>query len=164
MPASSKADPARAYWAIEDSLGHLARLIFRSFSMLRDAQTRAHGVSSGHWTFLRQLWREDGLSQHELSRRLVMQDATTTVALRGLEKQGLIHRHVNRRDRRETLVYLTPRARELASTLLPVTGDVQALATRGFTPDEVRALRSLLCRIIVNLVEEEASHLDRGQW
>ena len=157
MPTSSKADRATAYWAFEDSFGYLARLIFRSFSTLREAQTRAHGVSAGHWPFLRQLWRKDGISQHVLSRRLVMQDATTAVALRGLEKEGLIHRRVNRRDRRETLVYLTPRARDLADTLLPVTQEVQAAATRGLSPEEVERLRSLLFRIVANLAEAESS-------
>ncbi|WOF42392.1 MarR family winged helix-turn-helix transcriptional regulator [Sphingopyxis indica] len=157
MPTSSEADRTAAYWAFEDSLGYLARLVFRSFSMLREAKTREHGVSAGHWPFLRQLWREDGVSQHELSRRLVMQDATTAVALRGLEKEGLIHRRVNRRDRRETLVYLTPHARALAGTLLPVTREVQAAATRGLSPEEVERLRGLLFRIVANLAEEEFS-------
>lgn len=143
------------YWDFADSLGYLARLIFRSFSALREAETIVHGVSAGHWTFLRQLWREDGISQHELSCRLAMRDATTAVALRGLEGAGLVHRRVNRRDRRETLVYLTPHARRLARVLLPVTREVQALATRGFSEEEVEVLRRLMLRVIGNLAQAE---------
>ena len=31
------------------------------------ARLAAHGVSFGHWTFLRILWERDGLTQRELS-------------------------------------------------------------------------------------------------
>lgn len=144
------------YWACEDSLGYLARLIFRSFSMLREKRTIGHGISAGQWAFLRQLWREDGISQSELSRRLALRDATTAVTLRGMEAAGLVRRRVNRCDRRETLVFLTPRARSLKIILLPIAADVQLLATRDFSNEEVEALRRLLVRVIQNLSYENA--------
>lgn len=143
------------YWAFEDSLGYLARLIFRSFSQARERRTLDHGISAGHWTFLRQLWRGDGISQHELSRRLAMRDATTAVALRGLEEASLVRRCVNPRDRRETLVFLTPRARLLQELLSPATAEVQSLATRGFSDEETAMLRGLLLRVIGNLAGED---------
>lgn len=143
------------YWAFDDSLGYLARLIFRSFSLLREKGTRDHGISAGQWTFLRQLWREDGISQSELSRRLAMRDATTAVALRGMEGAELVRRRVNGRDRRETLVFLTPRAKLLKSVLLPITAEVQSRATRDFSHEEVETLRRLLIRVIENLSDED---------
>ena len=143
------------YWAFEDSLGYLARLIFRYFSQIRETRTLDHGVSAGLWTFLRQLWRGDGISQRELSRRLAMRDATTAVALRGLETASLVCRRVNRRDRRETLVYLTPRAWALRPLLLPVSKEVQLLALRGFSDEEVAKLRGLMLRVIENLASED---------
>src|SRR5690606_15353544 len=94
-------------------------------------------------------------SQRELSRRLAMRDATTAVALRGLEKASLVCRRVNRRDRRETLVYLTPRAWALRPLLLPVSKEVQLLALRGFSDEEVAKLRGLMLRVIENLASED---------
>lgn len=142
------------HWAIEDSLGYLARQIFRSFSLLRERRTRAHGISAGQWSFLRELWRKDGVSQRSLSERLAMRDPTTAVTLRGLEYAGLIRREVNASDRRETLVFLTPRGRSLGKILLPVTAEVQSLAVRGLSDDEVATLRRLLNRVIENLVRK----------
>jgi len=143
------------YWAFEDSLGYLARLVFRSFSMLREQRTREHGISAGQWAFLRQLWHEDGISQRELSGRLAMRDSTTAVTLRGMERAALVQRRVNCCDRREILVFLTPYARSLESILLPVTADVQSHATRNFSDEEVEALRGLLIRVIDNLSRED---------
>lgn len=143
------------YWAFDDSIGYLARLIFRSFSRLREHQTREYGISSGQWTFLRQLWREDGISQRELSCRIAMRDATTAVSLRTLERAGLVRRDVNRSDRREILVHLTPRGRSLEKQLLPVTAEIQVLATRSLSDAEVDTLRLLMLRVIDNLARAD---------
>ena len=61
-----------------------------------------HGVSHGHWSFLRVLWEEDGLSQRELSTRVGMMEPTTVIALRGMEKAGLVRRSRSSADRRVT--------------------------------------------------------------
>ena len=51
-----------------------------------------HGVTRGQWYFLRVLWEEDGLSQRELSVRVGMMEPTTVIALRSMEKAGLVRR------------------------------------------------------------------------
>ena len=146
---------ASDYWAFDDSIGYLARLIFRSFSRLREQRTREYGISSGQWTFLRQLWREDGISQRELSRRLAMRDATTAVTLRILERAGLVRREINRRDRREILVYLTPLGKGLEKRLMPITADIQALAVRNLSDAEVDTLRRLMLHVVSNLASAD---------
>lgn len=145
----------RGYWAFDDSIGYLARLIFRSFSSLRERRTREYGISSGQWTFLRQLWREDGISQRELSRRIAMRDATTAVTLRTLERAGLVRREVNRRDRREILVHLTPRGKDMEKRLMPATAAIQVLATNNMSDAEVDALRRLMLHVIDNLASAD---------
>mgnify|MGYP003578554296 CR=1 FL=1 len=147
----SEQRPVRNYWAFDDSLGYLARLIFRSFSRLRERHTREYGISSGQWTFLRQLWREDGISQRELSRRLAMRDATTAVTLRTLARAALLPPDATRRDRREILLHLTSHARFLEKLLMPATAEIQTLATRNLSDAEVDTLRRLLLHVIDNL-------------
>ena len=41
-----------------------------------------HGVSFGHWTFLRILWERDGLTQRELSDEAGVMEPTTFAALK----------------------------------------------------------------------------------
>lgn len=140
-----------AFLGFDNSLSDLARLIFRSFSVLREARTRDYGITVGEWTFLRQLWCEDGINQHELCRRLALRDSTAVVALRSMERANLVCRRVNPESRRETLVFLTTNAKQLESVLLPIAAEIQCLATRGLSIEEVRTLRTLLLRLIDNL-------------
>ena len=157
MATSKKSDPAdHDFQQLENSIGYLSRVTFRSFSALLEKRTMVHGVSAGQWRFLRQLWREDGITQRELSTRVGMREPTTVVALKGLEKAGLVHREASTVDRRKVHVFLTPRARQLEPLLLPFSTEVNELATRGMTQGEIDSLRALLRRVVANLAEEVA--------
>ncbi|GGJ59694.1 MarR family transcriptional regulator [Sphingopyxis bauzanensis] len=148
--------PAEYYTNPENSIGYLARIVFRSFSRLLERGTLTHDVSAGQWRFLRQLWREDGITQRELSERVGMREPTTVVALKGLEKAGFITRKKTDDDRRKTFIYLTPYAKKLELTLAPMNAEAHEVATRGMSDEEVEALQKLLRRVIDNLADETA--------
>lgn len=152
----ARTDGRGGYWELDDSLGYLARRIFRSFSALMERQTLEHGTSASQWILLRQLWHKDGINQHELSKRVGRSEATITIALRKLEKSGLVRRQINRANRRETLVYLTPQSSDLEAVLMPISSEIHALATEDFSPEEVDLLRNLLLRVLDNLSAETA--------
>lgn len=132
-------------------LHDLARLAFHSFLRQLERGTAAHGISPGQWRFLRQLWQSNGICQHRLAGQLAISGATATVTLRELEKKRLIDRCRNPGNRREVLIFLTPRGRALESRLLPFTRDIHDLATRDITAREVAVLEDLLRRVIANL-------------
>ncbi|HET6536963.1 MAG TPA: MarR family transcriptional regulator [Sphingopyxis sp.] len=146
--------PADYYTDPTNSIGYLARIVFRSFSTLLERGTLTHSVSAGQWRFLRQLWREDGITQRELSKRVGMREPTTVVALKGLEKAGFITRKKTNEDRRKTFIYLTPHAKELELILAPMNAEVHEIATRGMSNDEVESLQALMRRVIDNLADE----------
>ena len=148
--------PAEYYTDPENSIGYLARIVFRSFSRLLERGTLTYDVSAGQWRFLRQLWREDGITQRELSERVGMREPTTVVALKGLEKAGFITRKKTSDDRRKTFIHLTPHARKLELILAPMNAEVHEIATRGMTDEEVETLQALMRRVIENLADETA--------
>lgn len=146
--------PAEYYTNPENSIGYLARIVFRSFSRLLERGTLTHDVSAGQWRFLRQLWREDGITQRELSERVGMREPTTVVALKGLEKAGFITRKKTAEDRRKTYIFLTPHAKKLELILAPMNAEIHEIATRGMTDEEVEILQRLMRQVIGNLADE----------
>lgn len=149
-----KATPADFYADPNNSLGYLTRIAFRSFSRALEQRTLPHGVTAGQWRFLRVLWREEGLTQRELSRRVGMREPTTVTALKGLEKSGLVRRKQSAEDRRKIHVFLTPKARRLQATLAPCVAEVNEIAAEGLSADEVATLRRLLQHVGRNLAPE----------
>lgn len=137
-----------------NSIGYLTRIAFRSFSRALEVRTSPHGVSSGQWRFLRVLWREDGLTQRELSRRVGMREPTTVIALKSLERSGFVTRVKSEEDRRKVHVFLTDAARDLEAVLLPAVAEVNDIALNGLTKAEVAVLRKALTIVGRNLGDD----------
>jgi DNA-binding MarR family transcriptional regulator len=134
-----------------ESAGYLVRDAHRAFQRLLERRIARYGVTRGQWYFLRVLWEEGGVSQRELSRRVGMMEPTTVIALRGMERAGLIRRIRSRSDKRRAEVWLTRRAKRLRNLLLPVARRITEEARSGITPAEFELFRSVIARMTENL-------------
>jgi DNA-binding MarR family transcriptional regulator len=133
------------------SFGYLVRQTHRAFTRALQARIAPHGVSIGMWYFLRVLWQEDGISQRELSQRVGMMEPTTASALNNMERKGFVRRLRNRTDRRVVNVFLTERGHALRRELLPLAADVNDVAVRGLSVDDLGRLRALLGKLQAGL-------------
>jgi DNA-binding MarR family transcriptional regulator len=133
------------------SVGFLVRDANRAFQRLLERRIAPYGVTRGQWYFLRVLWDEDGLSQRELSARVGMMEPTTVIALRSMEKVGLIRRARNAEDRRVTQVRLTPKAKRLRNRLLKLAREITEQGADGISRNELIAFSRTISRMTANL-------------
>jgi MarR family transcriptional regulator, organic hydroperoxide resistance regulator len=134
-----------------ESDGYLVRDAHRAFQRLLERKIAPHGVTRGQWYFLRVLWTEDGLSQRELSERVGMMEPTTVIALRSMEKAGLIRRVRSVEDRRITHVWLTPKAKRMRDGLLKLARGINEQADDGISPEDIAVFRRVIMRMTKNL-------------
>jgi DNA-binding MarR family transcriptional regulator len=148
-----KSDPGngQADYPPAESAGYLVRDAHRAFQRLLEKRIARYGVTRGQWYFLRVLWNEDGVSQRELSDRVGMMEPTTVIALRSMEKSGLIRRVRNADDKRKSQVWLTPKAKRLRNQLLLVARSINEQAIQGISEDEFALFRRLISRMTANL-------------
>jgi DNA-binding MarR family transcriptional regulator len=133
------------------SSGYLVRDAHRAFQRVLERRIARFGVSRGQWYFLRVLWIRDGLTQRELSARVGMMEPTTVIALKGMERAGLVRRARSREDARRTHVWLTPRGRRLEQLLLPIARGIVRAAEKGIGRREVAVFRAVIARMTGNL-------------
>src|ERR1700733_8778967 len=133
------------------SSGYLVRDAHRAFQRLLERRIATYGVTRGQWYFLRVLWITDGLSQRELSARVGMMEPTTVIALRSMEKSGLIRRVRGNDDRRKVRVFLTAKAKRLRDELLTVARGITAEAEHGITARELTTFRRVITLMTANL-------------
>jgi MarR family transcriptional regulator, organic hydroperoxide resistance regulator len=138
----------------QHSIGYLLRDTYRAFSKVLQSRISAHGVTIGQWYFLRVLWEEDGLTQRELSQRVGMMEPTTVTALNGMEKRGYVKRVRNATDRRKVNIFLTEKGRALRSRLLPHAADVNRIAAKSVTAQDIERIRGVLNTMKENLDRE----------
>ena len=138
-----------------DRLAHLVRDAARAFQRSLQLRLAAHGVSFGHWTFLRVLWERDGLTQKALSLRAGVMEPSTFAAVTAMEKRGYVTRRHRPGNRKNVYVHLTPAGRVLQRTLVPLAEDVNRVGVAGLSPPRVDAARRVLLAIIANLADDE---------
>jgi len=137
-----------------DRMAHLVKDTARSFLRSLQARLSTHGVSLGHWTFLRILWERDGLTQRELSQEAGVMEPTTLIALRAMEAQGYITRSRMAGNRKNLYVFLTPAGKALKKKLVPLAEEVNALAMRGLDESAVAGARRSLLVMLDNLAQD----------
>ena len=133
------------------SSGYLVRDAHRAFQRLLERRIAPYGVARGQWYFLRVLWNADGLSQRELSARVGMMEPTTVIALRSMERSGLIRRVRGDDDRRKMRVFLTAKAQRLRSELLGVARSITDDAEQGIAARDLASFRRVIARMTTNL-------------
>jgi DNA-binding MarR family transcriptional regulator len=139
----------------DDRLAHLVKDATRALVRALQMRLAEHGVSFGHWTFLRILWEGDGLTQRELSEQAGVMEPTTFSALKAMERLGYIRRRRRGGDRKKVYVLLTPKGRRLRDRLVPLAENVNRIAVRGVRPANIAVTRTVLLTIIENMAQDE---------
>ena len=134
-----------------DSVGYQIRATHRALQRFLSFKIEPHGITAGMWYFLRALWHEDGLTQRELSTRVGTMEPTTVVALRSMEKSGLIRRVRSRDDKRRSQVWLTPKAQRLRDELLALARSITDAAEHGISRADLALFRRVIRQMTVNL-------------
>lgn len=66
------------------------------------------------------LWTHEGINQQELANRTCKDKVSLSYLISNLEKKGLVTRTTDPADRRNKLIYLTPKGTELRDTVYPL--------------------------------------------
>lgn len=114
-------------------------------------QLKHMDLTSEQWAVLARLREEDGLTQNELAKRILKDQANTTRILDKVEKKGLVRRVDALNDRRTYLIYLTEEGRHAVEVCNPLVQQVKEKITEVLTEDEITALRRMLDIISQNL-------------
>jgi len=136
---------------VKERLAHVIREAARALVRALTLRLAEHGVSFGHWTFLRILWQRDGLTQRELSEMAGVMEPTTFAALKAMEELGYVERRQLPENRKNVYVHLTPQGRALKKKLVPLAEDVNKVATRGVKAEELATTRRVLVAMLENL-------------
>ena len=156
--ANSSDDPEVDLFEIyrDERVAHLTRLCARGFNRSLSRRLVDKDVSFGQWVFLRILWKQEGLTQRELSERANLTEPTVHTALSRMEQQGIVIRRTQDGNKRKQHVYLTEKGRSLRAELEPLAIEANEAALRGLDDAQKEMLRKTLILILSNLAKDEA--------
>ncbi|MGH6615693.1 MarR family winged helix-turn-helix transcriptional regulator [Sphingomonas sp.] len=143
-------------WKPMATPGHHISRAARAMARLGDARLKPLGMSTGQLPVLVALKDGVKLSQRELAHWAKVEQPTMAQMLARMERDGLIQREPDPEDGRSSLISLTETARARQGAARQILTAGNAAAVRGFSPDEVETLLSLLRRVIDNIDAEDA--------
>ena len=122
--------------------GKVSAAINRKLS--RNFRQNGVEITPEQWTVLLFLWEKDGVTQQELCNATFKDKPSMTRLIDNMERQHLVVRIADKRDRRTNLIHLTKTGRELE-------GKARFIANTASAPARVRRSRQripdhTLCR------------------
>jgi DNA-binding MarR family transcriptional regulator len=132
---------------IENSLGFLLAKSYQKGYALFKAPLEKFSLTPKQFSLLAFLWKQDGLSQVELSDKCQIDRTTLGGLIDRLQKQGYVRREPNPEDRRAFQIYLTEKGQALEEELLAIARKVTDSFTAGLSSAETETLRQLLKKL-----------------
>ncbi|CAN7342820.1 MarR family transcriptional regulator [Paenibacillus sp. LjRoot153] len=127
-----------------NSIPRWVSLIYRYGQMYIGEHLKKFEIGRGQHIFLNALYKEDGLTQEELSDYLKIDKGTTAKALKKLEEQGYVTRIVSEKDKRCNEVFLTDKARGIKEDVRKVLTDWRERLTFGLSDVEKQMALTIL--------------------
>lgn len=135
----------------DNSAGFLANHMARLFERGLARRIAALDLAPAQFMTLLELWREDGVTQRDLVERLDVEQATMANTLSRMERDGLIERRPDEKDRRARRIHLTARARALEETAIEQATAQNDVALAGLDPEERAVFLDLMRRVIAQM-------------
>ncbi|MGG6310783.1 MarR family transcriptional regulator [Paenibacillus macerans] len=101
------------------------------------------------------LWQEDHLTITELGEKTSLAKTTLTSMLDRMAEQGHIKRNPDLKDRRQTRITLTSKAKALHETYEKVSAQMNELFYKGFSDEEIDRFDHMLGIVLQNLKRNE---------
>lgn len=99
------------------SIGRIISILSRKIQQDLKDVVSPFGINVGEEPYFMTLVNEDGLTQDELTKKVMVDKAATTRAVKSLEEKGFIIRKIDSADKRSKRLYLTSKGKEIAEPL-----------------------------------------------
>jgi DNA-binding MarR family transcriptional regulator len=133
------------------------RLLESHNLMLAEIRRRLAGAATmPRFDLLANLEREDGQTLAALSRRMLVTAGNLTGLVDRAERDGVVQRRADPRDRRLSRVFLTAKGRALITEVLPLHATHVGELVAALDPAERRELRRLLGKLRDSLAHDPA--------
>ena len=136
------------------SVGKYISIIHRTGSSFLSKEFSKFNIGSGQYMYLIHLYKNDGLSQEELTEILNIDKGTTAKSIKKLETEGFVMRVKDKNDKRINRVYLTHKALEIKDEFLSSINAWENTLTSNLSYAEKEQALTLLKKITYNITHK----------
>jgi len=127
-----------------NSLARWISLLHRYGHIYVGKELKEYNISKGQYIFLNALYKQEGISQEQLSDYLKIDKGTTAKAIKKLEEEEYVIRKIDAKDKRAYNIYLTEKAIKIKPVVRKAMTDWIDILYSGFTEEEKELSLALL--------------------
>ncbi len=137
----------------EISLGMLIGQVHRLSTKRFVQNSHKYGleISLDQWLVLGPVWKNEGISQKDISEYCGKDKTSVTKIIDTLEKKNLVVRVTDQLDHRVKRVVLSNKGKDLFLSALPVMAQTRDELRNGISDNEIESLKIILNKIYKNL-------------
>lgn len=110
-------------------------------------------ITAAQWPIMVMLWQQNGRSQNEITAMLHKDKTAITRNIDLLENNNIIIRVQDKADRRNNIIYLTKKGKDLENKLVPDVLEFNKMMTKGIEPSDIENMNRTLRKIHNNIHE-----------
>ncbi|WP_420552417.1 MarR family winged helix-turn-helix transcriptional regulator [Tenacibaculum aiptasiae] len=108
-------------------------------------------ITVEQWKLLFYLWDNDGVNQRDLSIRANKEKSTIARQIVDLEKKELIVRESSEFDKRNKLIFITEKGKELEKETLKIANIITEKSEKNISEEDLNTVKRVLTQMIQNL-------------
>ena len=143
-----------AKYDFENSIGFVVNNTAKAFQKILDIELRKNvGVTISQLRVVVALIQHTGLTQKEIADKVSVEGASLVPIIDKMEKEGLLKRKPDSKDRRMNRIYLTQKADSLWNSMMECAIHIRKASTKDISEAELETTLKTLRKISKNLSE-----------
>lgn len=124
----------------------------RTYRMYSQKKLKENGykITVDQWLIIKVLMEHPGISQQEIAEKVFKDNASVTRIIELLVKSHYLDRKVNPKDRRTSILTVTPEGEDIIAKVQSLVLQNRKVAQNGLTIEELENLNKTLKKIIQN--------------
>ena len=133
------------------NLSRLISILHNQKNSYMNVQLKAFGLSHGQAITLKIIYEENNIKQEDLNKRLQIDKSEVTRILKTLEDKGFIIKKTAKEDKRNHVLSLTSKGKELYPKIKDVIKETTEMMIKDIDQNELILLEELLLKMKMNL-------------
>jgi MarR family transcriptional regulator for hemolysin len=132
-------------------MGALIALAAKSQERLAEIEMKKQlGLTAAQWKVILVLNIMDGPTQKEIAEKINVDGSTLVPVIDKMEREGLVERKADSRDRRNNRIFLTKKSESTVDSIIVIILQLRKIIYAGISESEINSAKNVLKTLIKN--------------
>jgi len=153
---------------LKESIGLLLKTSAKTWEKAADIELRERfGLTGAKWKIIVALSVKEGITQKHIADMVFVEAPTLVPVIDRMEKEGYLTRQADPRDRRNNLIFMTKKSKDIVDPIIDCILEVRNMGLNKISKKEMEITKKVLTQIVSNtegFVRQKGENTDTDLW